>query len=95
MAEQLSFMISGKSNQLSNEKKAIAELEDTVAERIFQVKDMSASLVECSGDFEPMDEFCSVLFSKIYHEDQYVDPSASQMNAAETLALLGTKSTED
>ena len=89
---KLSFMMPGQTNQLSIEKKAIAELEDVVAERIFHFKDMP-SLTECNSidTFEPMEEFCKTLFSKI---QPVVDPSASQMNAAQALALLGTNSTE-
>lgn len=99
MAEQLSYMMSGNSNQLSNEKKAIAELEDAVAERIFHLKDLS-SLMDgdtINSSFEPMDVFCNALFSKIHGdaEQAVVDPSASQMNAAQALALLGAHSTEE
>jgi hypothetical protein len=99
MAEQLSYMMSGSSNQLSNEKKAIAELEDAVAERIFHLKDLS-SLMDSdtiNSSFEPMDVFCNTLFSKIYDDSDraVVDPSASQMNAAQALALLGAHSTEE
>lgn len=89
-------MMPGQTNQLSNEKKAIAELEDAVAERIFSLKDMS-SLSESSGSrntFVPMDEFCKTLFSKI-HVEQQMDPSVSQMNAAQALALLGANGTKD
>jgi hypothetical protein len=99
MAEQLSYMMSGNFNQLSNEKKAIAELEDAVAERIFHLKDMS-SLIDGddnNSSFEPMDAFCNELFSKIYNDADraVVDASASQMNAAQALALLGAHSTEE
>ncbi|KAL7508490.1 hypothetical protein ACHAXN_005563 [Cyclotella atomus] len=96
MAEQLSYMMSGSSNQLSNEKKAIAELEDAVAERIFHFKDMSSLMDgDDTSNFEPMDEFCNALFSKIRDVERAVDPSASQMNAAQALALLGADGMEE
>lgn len=94
MSEQLSYMIPGKPNQLSVEKKTIAELEDTVAERIFHLKDMSTATEESnkSHAFSPMEEYCTNLLSKVIvqQSDEVLDPTASQMNAAQALALLGS-----
>ena len=102
MADQLSWVVApGQSHLLSNEKRAIAELEDAVADRIFHLKEMS-TLVTKSDDsnaitsFCSMDEFCASLFSKVQlpidqMEDQEHDYSTSQLNAAEALKLLGTK----
>ena len=94
MSEQLSYMMPGKPNQLSDEKKAIAELEDTVAERIFYLKQMSTATGESNNShaFSPMEEYCTNLLSKVnvHQSDEVLDHTASQMNAAQALALLGS-----
>lgn len=102
MAEQLSYMMPDQSNQLSNEKKAIAELEDAVAERIFHLKDMSLtpSLDPSNNNYCPMEEVCHSLFSNIVRDemteqsDVEVIHSVSQLNAAQALALLGAEGTD-
>ncbi|KAL3795654.1 hypothetical protein HJC23_002061 [Cyclotella cryptica] len=106
MAEQLSWMIPGQSHLLSSEKRAIAELEDAVAERIFHLKDISTlhdAESNCNDSlFRPMQEFCSSLFSDVVmpmareslsteQSDVNIDYSTSQLNAAEALKLLGGK----
>jgi hypothetical protein len=107
MAEQLSWMMPGQSHLLSSEKRAVAELEDAVAERIFHLKDIS-TLQDTAGSHDninsisPMDEFCKALFSKdvmpmaqnkmfTEQSDVNTDYTTSQLNAAEALNLLGGK----
>lgn len=107
MAEQLSWMMPDQSHLLSSEKRAIAELEDAVAERIFHLRDISTRQDTAGSNdndnlFRPIDEFCSSLFSKmimpmapqkIFTEQSDVNTnySTSQLNAAEALKLLGDK----
>jgi len=95
MAEQLAYMTPGRPNQLSNEKKTIAELQDTVSERIFYLKEISGSDDEDTNNiFSPMEEYCTLLLAKVdAPAEQYgeVHHTASQINAAQALALLGGK----
>jgi len=98
MAEQLSYMMPDQPNQLSKEKKVAAELEDAIAERIAHVRNMSAVGDENNSnqdEYAPIEEYCKSLFSEITQQSEMgVDPSASQMNAAQALALLAAKSEE-
>ena len=92
-------MMPGQSNQLSKEKKAVAELEDAIAERIAHLKDMSAmneANENNQNEYAPIEEYCKSLFSEITQQSEVeiIDPSASQMNAAQALALLAAKSDE-
>ena len=95
MAEQLAYMTPGRPNQLSNEKKTIAELQDTVSERIFYLKEISGSDDEdINNIFSPMEEYCNLLLAKVdAPAEQYgeVHHTTSQINAAQALALLGRK----
>ena len=92
MASQIeNFLGSGSDNALSRDKRAIAEIEEAVSERIQNLSDLAfgsvsdRSLIEENGEpFISMKDFCERLFPKTT-KPEYTE---SQFDAAATLATM-------
>ena len=91
MATQIeNFLGSGSDNTLSRDKRAIAEIEEAVSERIQNLSDLAfgsvsdrSSIAEKGEPFVSMKALCERLFPKT--KPAYTE---SQFDAAETLATM-------